>query len=30
MTPINEIYFKELNRQLSEIDRIKQMLAKLV
>ena len=28
MTPINEIYFKELDRQLSEIDRIKEMLAK--
>lgn len=28
MTPINEIYFKELDRQISEIDRIKEMLAK--
>lgn len=28
MTPINEIYFKELDRQLSEIDKIKEMLAK--
>ena len=28
MTPINEIYFKELDRQDSEIDKIKEMLAK--
>lgn len=28
MTPINKIYFKELDRQNSEIDKIKEMLAK--
>ena len=28
MTPINEIYFKELDRQISEIDKIKEMLVK--